>query len=49
MFGTDHNFEPVTRTFYVHVSASNRKTRVYRPRPSRQVLRQRAIAAGSRW
>jgi hypothetical protein len=36
MFGTDLNFEPTTRTFYVHVSASERKTRVYRQRPSRQ-------------
>ena len=42
MYGTDLTFEPTARTFYVHVSASKRKTRVYGTRPSRQ--RQRAAA-----
>lgn len=43
MYGTDLSFEPVRHTFYVHVSASNRRTRVYRPRPSRQTQLRAAI------
>lgn len=36
MFGTDLNFEPTTTTFYVHTSATNRETRVYKPRRPRR-------------
>lgn len=45
MFGTDLSFEPTVRTFYVHVSASKRKTRVYGTRPSRQRQRFAALRA----
>jgi hypothetical protein len=50
MFGTVLNFEPTAHTFYVHVSATGRKSRVYRPRPSRGVQLRRALAeqTGSR-
>lgn len=36
MSGSDLNFEPTVRTFYVHTSATNRKTRVYKPRRPRR-------------
>lgn len=48
MYGTALNFEPTVRTYHDVITEAGNRKRVYRSRPSRQVQRQRAIAAGSR-